>query len=362
MQKGVVLAGKASGALLPAYLAVGSNSVKAGRVVERLRARLDDGLAAFNLDERESVAVIEPGELLASLNTLPVGPGQRLVIIHGADKLAKPCSEAIVGYLQNPNPGCVLCLVAEALARTTRLYKAVAAVGRDAVIDCGGKKAWQLPAEVRRLAQRRGMSIDESAARELVDRVGESIALIDGQLKTLSELCRASGSITRADVVEHVARTAEVKPWDFLDAVCDRDAGRALSVYALMPANSEVRLVSLLAARLRELVCARSLMRRGTIAGLGGELLAYDSIAATPAVRRKGSKRPAKPRAKQDWQLKNHQRWAGSFGDGELERALVLCGGADAALKGGADPRSCVSSLILDVCGAAPSRHGSLPC
>ncbi len=347
------MAAKASGALLPAYLAVGSNAVKAGRVVERLRARLDEGLAAFNLDEREASSPIEPADLLASLNTLPVGSGQRLVIIHGADRLAKPCSEAVVGYLQDPNPDCVLCLVAESLARTTRLYKAVSAVGRDAVIDCGGKKAWQLPSDVRRLAQRHGMAMDEDSARELVDRVGESMSLIDGQLKTLSELCRASGAITRADVIEHVARTAEVKPWDFLDAVCDRDAARALSLYALMPANSEVRLLSLLVARLRELVCTRSLVSRGTIGSLGEELLAYDSISASSAAGHRGGKRPAKPRARQDWQLKNHQRWARFFRDGELERSLVLCSKADAALKGGEDPRSCLSSLVLDVCGTS---------
>ena len=122
--------------------------------------------------------------------------------------------------------------------------------------------------------------------------------MLDQQIATLSELCRASGAITRADVERYVTRIAEVKPWDFLDAVCERNARRALELYGLMQSPSEIALVSLLVTRLRELVCAQSLASRGQPGALAGTL------------------------GKQGWQVKNHLRWASRFGRGELADSL----------------------------------------
>ena len=115
--------------LLSAYLVVGADELKSKKAVKRMKARLDESFAAFNLDEMEPTSDMEPGSIVTSLNTLPVGAGFRLVIIHNADKLPKPVSEAIIDYLKNPNPDCVLLLQATTLRKTARLYKAVKAVG-----------------------------------------------------------------------------------------------------------------------------------------------------------------------------------------------------------------------------------------
>lgn len=251
------------GGLLPAYLIVGSDELKAKETVSRLKRRLEPGFDAFNLDERPASSDLEPQELLSSLNTMPFGSGFRLVVVTGADHLAKPVSEALVGYLGDPNPSCILCLVAEKLAKTTRLYKAIAALGAKSVIDCSPAKRWDLPKRLVRMAQARGMRIDNAAADELIARVGESTTMLDRQIGTLSELCRGAGVITRADVERYVTRIAEVKPWVFLDAVCARDARQALELYNLMQKPSEIALVTMLVDRLRELVCTQSLVARG---------------------------------------------------------------------------------------------------
>lgn len=315
-------------ALLPAYLVVGSDELKAKEVVARLKRRLEAGFEAFNLDEQSASSDMEPQEVLSSLNTLPFGSGFRLVVINGADHLPKPVSEALVSYLADPNQSCILCLVAEKLAKTTRLYKAVAKVGAQAIIDCSPAKRWDLPKRVARMAQVRGMRIGEDAATELIARVGESTTMLDRQVGTLSELCRNAGVITRADVERYVTRIAEVKPWDFLDAVSARDAHKALELYNLMQNPSEIALVSLLVGRLRELVCAQSLSARGQQAVLAQEL------------------------GKQAWQVKNHLRWASRFGRGELADALASCAACDRALKTGADPRTEFTMLILKVARA----------
>lgn len=327
----MAVAGKAGGRLLAAYLVVGADELKREVVVRRLKGRLDEGLAAFNLDERAASPDLEPQELVASLNTLPVGAAFRLVIVHGADKLAKPVSEAIVSYLANPNPACVLCLVAESLSKGTRLYKAVAAVGKGAILDCAPPKRWELPNYVIKHAASPsiGISVDRDAAEELVSRVGESTTMIDRQLRSLAELCRASGRVTLGDVEDNVARTAEVKPWDFLDAVSARRADRALELYRLMASPSHIALLALLVSRLRELVCAASLDRRGRAGAVASEL------------------------GKRDWQVKNHVRWARAFAPGELEGCLVACAACERVLKGTGDDETAFVSLVLRICGRA---------
>ncbi len=86
--------------------------------------------------------------------------------------------------------------------------------------------------------------------------------MLDNELKRLSAMLEGE-SISCSDIEALVARTAEVKPWDLLNAVSARDMKRALELYQLQPPRSEVRLFSLLVTRLRELICAKALDARG---------------------------------------------------------------------------------------------------
>ena len=315
------------GALLPAYLIVGPDELKRKQSVARLRARVDGPFAMFNLEEVTVTADLEPAELLSSLNTLPMGAERRVVVLEATDKLAKPISETLVDYLADPNTSCTLALVIPSLAKSTRLYKAFAGVGPRSVIECAAKKGRDLPPYVQKLAASHGVSIGYEAARELLARVGESTTMLDTQIRALAALLGGSGTITPEFVAANVARVAEVKPWEFLDRLCSRDAHRALALYRLLD-GSAIGLLSLITGRLRELVCARSLDARGSAALLAEEL------------------------GKQDWQVKNHVRWARGFARGELEALLCECARVERALKSGAEPTDEMVRLIARVCGA----------
>lgn len=307
--------------LLPAYLVVGADELKRETAVKRLRSHVPDDMADFNLDEL-SASTLEGAEtLLSSLETMPFCADLRIVIVHEADKLAKPVSEALVSYLADPNPSCVLCLDAEKLAKNTRLYKAVAKVGSKAVIDCSPMKRWDLPPYVVKLASGMGVSMDASAAEELVNRCGESTVMLENQVKTLAELVGAR--ITLADVEANVAQTAEVSPWAFADAVCERKSARALELFNLMQNPSLVFLHSVLVGRLRELICAKSLGARG------------------------GQGQIAKELGKAPWQVKNHVAWARRFADGELEALLGQAAVCERALKGSADSDAAFTEFVL---------------
>lgn len=312
-------------ALLPAYLVVGVDQLKRKTVIKRLKKHLEPGLEVFNLDERTAGSDLDPNDLVLSLNTLPVGQGLRFVIVHNAGGMPKATSEAVVEYLSNPNPSCVLCLDAESLAKNTRLYKAVAAVGKQAVITCDAIAARNLPNYVVKLARSIGISIDAAAAQELVGRVGEDTTLIERTLRSLAEQ-QGGRSISVADVEANVARTADVRPWEFLDKVSAGDARRALELYRHMQKPSHLALVTLLTRRVRELICARSLIDRGRQAQIATEL------------------------GRQEWQIRSVIQSARRYSTSGLAACLSACAVCERELKSGADEESSFIRLVLALC------------
>ena len=316
----------AEASLLPAYLIVGADEYKRSRAVERMKARLEkSGMAAFNLDERDMTRDPAIDDIIASLNTFPMGADFRLVILDGCDRLPKAVSEPLVEYFADPSPTTVCLVVANTLAKNTRLYKAIAKIDKKAVVDCTPKKAWEMPKQVVSMARAHGKTIGIAAAEELVSRAGEQSRMLDNELKRLAQMVEGS-EITLADVERLVMRTAEVKPWDFLNAVSARDLPRALELFRLQPDHSEVRLYSLLVTRLRELIYAKALDARGT----GRELASVLGV--------------------QSWQVKNHLTWARRFKMSELIDALSDAVEVESALKGSADSALALQLWVTKIC------------
>ncbi|MFQ6859093.1 MAG: DNA polymerase III subunit delta [Collinsella sp.] len=311
--------------LLPGYLIVGSDELKSSRAVERMRARLEkSGMVEFNLDERDMTKDPQVDDIVASLNTFPMGAEFRLVILTNCDKLPKAMSEPLVEYFANPSPTTVCLVVATTLAKNTRLYKAIKKLGDKAIIDCAPKKTWELPSQVVKMAAAHGRAMGLPAAEALVARSGENTRMLDNELKKLASMVTGS-EITLADIERHVMRTAEVKPWEFLNAVAARDLVRSLELLKLQPAKSEVRLWSLLVTRLRELIIAKSLDTRGQ----GSQL------ATTLGV--------------QGWQVKNHLSWARRWRMDELLEALSQAIEVELALKGSRDSELALRMWVISM-------------
>ena len=304
---------------------MGSDELKSSRAVERMRARLEkSGMVEFNLDERDMTKDPQVDDIVASLNTFPMGAEFRLVILTNCDKLPKAMSEPLVEYFANPSPTTVCLVVATSLAKNTRLYKAIKKLGDKAIIDCAPKKTWEMPPQVVKMAAAHGKAMGLPAAEALVARSGENTRMLDNELKKLASMVTGS-EITLADIERHVMRTAEVKPWEFLNAVAARDLARSLELLKLQPAKSEVRLWSLLVTRLRELIIAKSLDSRGQ----GSQL------AATLGV--------------QGWQVKNHLSWARRWRMDELLEALSQAIEVELALKGSRDSELALRMWVISM-------------
>ena len=314
--------------LLAAYLAVGPDELKRSRAINKLKSRLNQSFITFNLDEIFVSAELTPESVLSSAQTLPMGDFRRIVVIDDAGKLPKTVSEALVDYLKNPNPTTTLLLSAKTLAKSTRLYKAVEALSKQAIIDCSALSRKELPSYVQKLGQKYGLQISYDAANELLSRVGDNTTMIDSQIMSLASILGHPGAVDVHFVETHVARVVEVKPWDFLDSISARNAKKAMELYSQLDASEAIGLLSLITARVRDLICARSMVRRGTEHQIATAL------------------------SKQTWQVRNYSQWARRFGDGELEHVLSMCAEAERGLKSGEDKTTTMTRLIFALCGA----------
>lgn len=320
--------------LLAAYLTVGEDELKRETVAKRLRERVSAlGDISFNLDVF-SGETASGADIANACNTLPFASPMRLVEVNSADKLKKADAEAIVAYLASPCETTVLSLVAEKLAKNTRLYKAVAAIGKHAVIDCSPQKRGDLARTVRALGREHGVSLTDRAATRLIELVGENTVRLDGELKRIALAHVGPDSVTDADIERMVARVAEPKPWELANAFASRDVNGCLALLDAMTSASPFQLIATCTTRIRELICAKTLSARGDGGRIAAEL-----------------KQP-------DWRVRNLAGWARGYTSAELRHALSSSRDAERAMKSGADPDETFRLWLFDVVSGGPGSAG----
>lgn len=316
--------GNEQSSLLPAYLAVGEDALKRSAVIERLRARLAKmGDLSFNSDDFDG-ETCEGAAVVSACNTIPFASPVRLVHVRGADKLRKADSEELVSYLGTPSDSTVLLLEADKLAKNTRLYKAVAAVGPKAVIDCALPAARDLPRQVRAMATGHGIVLSEGGAAALVDLVGDNTVHLNNELAKIALAHPGGDPVGEREVRQMVARTSEVKPWALTDALAERNLPKCLALLSKMDSASPHALIAMATGRIRDLIGVQALRARGDVG----------AIARTLKVP--------------DWKVRNMTAWARNFTAAELRCALVAARDAERAMKSGADADAVFYRWLVD--------------
>lgn len=312
--------------LLPVYLISGEDELKRETVLARLHARLEKmGDLSFN-SETFSGATATGEEILTAANTLPFASSVRLVEVHDVDKLKKADSELVIEYLKQPCETTVLALVGQKVAKNTRLYKAVAAYGKTAIIDCAPFARRDMNKVVRSMAVGHGITFTEGAASALLDLVGTNTVALDGEIKKLSLSHRGTDPVNENEVLSMVSRTVEIKPWELVDAFSGRNAQRCLYLMNRMNSVSSFGLLSMCVNRIRELISVKALTARGQ-----GALIA------------KTLKVP-------DWRVKNLRLWAKGYSTHELVEALRSARDTEQRMKSGTDKDEAFVMWLLNVC------------
>lgn len=317
------------GTPLPAYLVVGDDALKRERISSGIKRRLSQmGDMTFNTDTFDGESA-EGAAIVNACRTVPFLSPYRLVCVVGVEKLKKADSEELVSYLKSPNESTVLLLSGEKLAKSTRLYKAVATLGAKAVIECASPKVRDLPNLVREMAPAHGATMTADAAHKLVELIGDNTVRLDAEVAKLALLHEGSQPIGVHEVLDNVSRVAEPTRWDFVNAFSARNAAACVTMLGQMKSVSPHSLIGLCANRLRDLMAAQSMIRRGTPGATAQAL------------------------GKQDWQVRSIVADARRFKAVELERALVGARKTEIAMNSGKDEDAVFLEWVLSVTGPA---------
>ncbi len=279
----------------------------------------------------------EPADVFDACRTMSLLAPVSIVCVRDADPFIKQHRDLIERYVASPSSSAVLILVLNAkLPSNTRLYKRIAAVGRN--VSCEPPKGAALSAWAVNHAQSAyGARLESPAARRLVELVGDNLGRMDSELAKLSTFVYPKTSIRAADVDEMVGVSREEKVFGITDAVARRDARSALTLWDQVLAGdrqAEYRAVGGLAWGFRRLADAKRLVGQG--------------VAVAEAARRSGI-----------WtQPASLQRQLDRFSASQWHQHLVQLLQIDFAAKNGLGSiRSGVEKFIVSLC-EAPGPDG----
>ncbi|WP_165060250.1 DNA polymerase III subunit delta [Adlercreutzia sp. ZJ154] len=319
------MANKQEKELLPAYLVVGDDALKREAVMKRMRMRLEKlGDLSFNSDTFDG-SQCSGIDIVSACNTVPFASQKRLVQVNAADKLRKAGVDAVCDYLKNANTTTVLMLLAEKLAKNTKLYKTVSSLGADAVIDCAQPKSYKMQAHVRAMAPTHGITMTDDAAAKLIELVGTDTVRLDNEIKKLASAHRGSDAVNVNEVIALVADTSVVKPWEFVDAFAARNMVKCLNYLPKVGDSSPIALLSMSTSKIRELMCAQSLLASG------GSTAQIASELGVP-----------------EWKVKNHAQWARRFSESDLRRALISSMHTEQKMKSGTPADAALRDWVVN--------------
>ena len=310
------------------YLFVGDDVLKQEMLLKRLSDRIVEmgGDLSMNSQTFTAKDITQTEQLLGVLNTMPFGSCYRFVTIKEADHLNKETVSALLGYIARPLDTTILVLVAEKLAKTTRLYKAIHDRFPSSIVECGQKKRNELPQLIKNIAKTEGVDISPNAARLLIDRVGSSTVMLNNETRKVAAIVKSRGknAITEEDVTRNVARLAEPKLWELTNALALRDTASCLEIIDRMKSFTAAGIFVQCVIRIREILTAQVLQQRGQ--------------SVTRALN------------KQDWQIKELLQGATLYSQRELEALLKEAPGIEQRMKSGADADHLLRLWVINAC------------
>jgi DNA polymerase-3 subunit delta len=313
--------------LLPLYLFNGDDILKHQHLLDRLQERVSLlGDLTLNLQVFSAKDIHDAQSLLDALNTMPFASPLRLVVVKDVDSLSKNVQEALADYAAAPAETTVLALTAKRLAASNRLFKVIKKQSETSIVDCSSKKRSELPPLIRNMAKSEGVDITTTAIAVLLELVGTSTVSLNTEVKKLAAIAKGSDrrSIDENDVLRNVARLSEPKPWDLADALANRDTSLCLRLIEQMTGTTPIGLLAHCTTRIRELLIASTLKKRGA------------SV--------------AQALGKQEWQIKAIMRGTTLYSSEELESILKKTPEIERQMKTGGNPETLLRVWIIGTC------------
>jgi DNA polymerase III subunit delta len=261
----------------------------------------------------------------------------RAIVVRRAETLKGDGGE-MVAYAGSPNPAVTLVLVASAIDRRRSVWKKLADASE--VSSAEPLKGARLAAFVREELRRRGLSIDEEGTEELIDRMGQDLRRLAGELDKLEAFGGERRSLSAVDVAAVLGRGLAPPLYLLADAFAVREARRALELTERLLDEGEdaLRILATLYRSLRQVRCAL---------GLREARVPWDGMAERLGL-------PPNMAFKVQSIVGASKKWSAHG----LRRATAILGEWDRRLKRGANPRVALTAAIVGSCAASPAAGG----
>lgn len=265
----------------------------------------------------------------ADLATPSLFGERRALLVSNAKALPDEGVRELARYLEAPDPGAPLVLVAVVGDRAkapAALVKLVKGVGTVTEVKIQRK---ELPGWLLKRATAKGLDLAPDGAAALVDTLGEDPGALERALEQLATAFSGE-RITREIVARQFRGLGEQHVWDLCDRAFSRDLPGAMrSLRTLLEAGEAgLMLLGAITSRLRDLIRVASLPER---------------LAPADAARQAG--------LRFDWQVRRYRQQAKRFSAEDLAGLHERIAWADRALKSGATDEVVLPMLVAAIAG-----------
>ncbi len=265
----------------------------------------------------------------ADLATPSLFGERRALLVSNAKALPDEGVRELARYLEAPDPGAPLVLVAVVGDRAkapAALVKLVKGVGTVTEVKIQRK---ELPGWLLKRATAKGLDLAPDGAAALVDTLGEDPGALERALEQLATAFSGE-RITREIVARQFRGLGEQHVWDLCDRAFSRDLPGAMrSLRTLLEAGEAgLMLLGAITSRLRDVIRVASLPER---------------LAPADAARQAG--------LRFDWQVRRYRQQAKRFSAEDLAGLHGRIAWADRALKSGATDDVVLPMLVAAIAG-----------
>jgi len=307
---------------------VGPDSYLAEIALERILA------AAVGSEREGAVQVVHGdettwGRLVESARTGSLFAPRRAIVVRQAEGV-KGDEEALLAYVEDPSPGVTLVLLAAKPDKRRVAWKKYLAEATASSAE--PKRGAALKAYVQDELRRRGLRLEPDALEELLERVGQDLRRLLGEVDKLEAFREGEKTLSAEDVSAVLGRGMARPLYLLSDAIAERDAATSLALLETLLDGGEepLRILGTLHRSLRQVRAVRTLQQ---------ERASREEIAARLRL-------PPNMTFKVRTLVEAASRWT----DAELVDAVRGLRDQDRAIKTGADTRTALTAGIVRAC------------